>query len=266
MTQSILGLPARVPIDPPCRRRCTPQMPTRREKALRRTGAKPSFAGTGLLERMRSTTFAILGITAAMCLGLVAIVSQQGFPVLPALPIPGLSTEREQVHEGRIAAQRPSPALGTAVEASVVRGAASGGGGEPERSGSSDSSGVSGSRQLATAPVPVPSEPADDGGSEEEPPAAPVAASPPTDAAVATPLRPAPAAPPIVATPPDKGTAAVDSSEDDEEGAEVGSSQGDSDEQEVDTAEVEYSPAFPEVDEDSTRGRDRGNGPRRPGR
>ena len=38
---------------------------------------------------MRSTGFALLGITAAMGLGLVAFVSQQGWPYLPAAPIPG---------------------------------------------------------------------------------------------------------------------------------------------------------------------------------
>jgi len=48
----------------------------------------PSFAGKGLPERMRSTAFALLGLTAAAGLALVAIFAQPGFPLLEPAPLP----------------------------------------------------------------------------------------------------------------------------------------------------------------------------------
>jgi hypothetical protein len=48
----------------------------------------PSFAGTGLPERMRSISFALLGLTAAAGLALVAVFAQPGFPVLSPAPLP----------------------------------------------------------------------------------------------------------------------------------------------------------------------------------
>ena len=56
----------------------------RRLKSLR----LPSFAGNGLPERMRSTAFAFLGLTAALGLALVAIFAQLSFPVLSPAPPP----------------------------------------------------------------------------------------------------------------------------------------------------------------------------------
>src|SRR3954454_22257273 len=48
----------------------------------------PSFAGDGLPERMRSTTFALLGLTAAGGLALVAIFAQPSFTLLTPTPLP----------------------------------------------------------------------------------------------------------------------------------------------------------------------------------
>jgi hypothetical protein len=48
-----------------------------------------SFAGDGLAERIRSTVFAMLGLTAAAGLGLVLLFSQVGAPVLSFAPLPG---------------------------------------------------------------------------------------------------------------------------------------------------------------------------------
>ncbi|HYG96783.1 MAG TPA: hypothetical protein VD741_06700, partial [Solirubrobacterales bacterium] len=48
----------------------------------------PSFAGQGLPERLRSTAFAFLGLTAAAGLALVATFAQLGFPVLSPEPMP----------------------------------------------------------------------------------------------------------------------------------------------------------------------------------
>ncbi len=80
----------------------------RRGRRLSRSIVRPSFAGTGLLERVRSTTFALLGITAAMGLSLVAIVSQQAWPELPGLPLPGVTADRGEVHGAVRVAIRPS--------------------------------------------------------------------------------------------------------------------------------------------------------------
>ena len=161
-------------------------------KSLR---SRPSFAGTGLLERMRSTTFALLGLTAAMGLGLVLTLSQQSWPLLPSAPIPGFSSGEGRVHEATrleavdaVAAAQPAPKLAS-------------GGAREEADGGSDRpspdrspSGVEESRQLVTTPSPTPAAPPSDdadGASPSEP--APVAAAPSASATVSNPSPPAPA-------------------------------------------------------------------------
>jgi hypothetical protein len=59
----------------------------------------PSFAGDGLPERMRSTTFALLGLTAAGGLALVAIFAQPGFPLLAPAPLPDQPSLSESIAE-----------------------------------------------------------------------------------------------------------------------------------------------------------------------
>src|SRR4051812_35227391 len=59
----------------------------------------PSFAGDGLPERMRSTTFALLGLTAAGGLALVAIFAQPGFPLLTPTPLPAEPSLSESIAE-----------------------------------------------------------------------------------------------------------------------------------------------------------------------
>ncbi|HEY5941757.1 MAG TPA: hypothetical protein VIT89_02705 [Solirubrobacterales bacterium] len=49
---------------------------------------RPSLAGDGLPERMRTTAFAFLGLTAAAGLALVALFAQLGFPLLSPVPLP----------------------------------------------------------------------------------------------------------------------------------------------------------------------------------
>lgn len=56
-----------------------------------------SFAGDGLPERMRSTAFAFLGLTAAAGLALVAIFAQLSFPLLSPAPLPSEPTEGSAV-------------------------------------------------------------------------------------------------------------------------------------------------------------------------
>jgi hypothetical protein len=57
----------------------------------------PSFAGSGLPERMRSTAFALLGLTAAAGLALVAIFAQLSFPLLEPAPLPDEPTVSESI-------------------------------------------------------------------------------------------------------------------------------------------------------------------------
>lgn len=57
----------------------------------------PSFAGKGLPERMRSTAFALLGLTAAAGLALVAIFAQPGFPLLEPAPLPEKPSLRQSI-------------------------------------------------------------------------------------------------------------------------------------------------------------------------
>jgi outer membrane biosynthesis protein TonB len=59
----------------------------------------PSVAGNGLPERMRTTAFAFLGLTAALGLALVAIFAQLSFPVLSPAPAPSGPLDRGTVSE-----------------------------------------------------------------------------------------------------------------------------------------------------------------------
>jgi len=155
-------------------------MLSRRGKSLH---FRPSFAGTGLLERMRSTTFALLGITAAVGLGLVATLSQQSWPLLPSAPLPGLPSEG-QVHDaapvkGADTVSTSRPAVGPlagGVRTSDRRVAG-------QRAGQ-QTSGLSESRQPAAAAPPAPADlPADDPTGEPPSPApAPVAEAPSSSA------------------------------------------------------------------------------------
>jgi hypothetical protein len=58
---------------------------------------RPSFAGNGLPERMRSISFALLGLTAAAGLALVAIFAQPGFPLLSPAPLPDERSATESI-------------------------------------------------------------------------------------------------------------------------------------------------------------------------
>src|SRR6478672_5460474 len=217
MIQSIVGVIALGPVGGTRCGRWLPCMLSRRGQLLARLKVKPSFAGTGLLERMRSTTFALLGITAAMGLGLVAVISQQGWPVLPVVPIPGLEADQAKVHDAAVAARsHGSSAAERAPRASAAEPAAKRNGAAPEP----EDAELAGSRQLTTAPPatalpadPAPGPPAQQGASPEPQPVAP----PANGAATATPAAaPAPTAPPVVSssTPPPP---LEESDEDDEE-------------------------------------------------
>ncbi|HEU4907088.1 MAG TPA: hypothetical protein VFT19_13390 [Solirubrobacterales bacterium] len=67
-----------------------------------RIPARPSVLGSGLLERARSTTFALLGVTAAVGLAIVALALNQSWPVVPGSPIPGIPRGDEEVGAARV--------------------------------------------------------------------------------------------------------------------------------------------------------------------
>jgi hypothetical protein len=146
----------------------------------------PSLAGTGLPERMRTTAFAFLGLTAAACLALVAIFAQVSFHVLSPAPLPS-----EPVRGGAVAeavALDHSPAA--FVPAASRQGAD--GGIEGARAGSlpvdqGSGSGGSGPGGAPAAAAPAPS----GGGVGTQPTAAP--APNPVPAAAGSSPDPAPA-------------------------------------------------------------------------
>jgi len=61
----------------------------------------PSFAGEGLPERMRSISFALLGLTAAAGLALVAIFAQPSFSLLSPAPLPDQPSAGQSVAEAK---------------------------------------------------------------------------------------------------------------------------------------------------------------------
>jgi hypothetical protein len=69
-----------------------------------RSAAKPSVLGNGLLERARSTSLALLGLTAAVGLAMVALALNQGWPLIAGGPIPQIPPRHQGVGEATIAA------------------------------------------------------------------------------------------------------------------------------------------------------------------
>jgi hypothetical protein len=67
--------------------------------------ARLSVLGDGLPERLRSTSFALLGITTATGLGMMALALQQGFPLVASGPIPDPPPQREALHDRVVATQ-----------------------------------------------------------------------------------------------------------------------------------------------------------------
>jgi hypothetical protein len=81
-----------------------------------------SFAGQGLPERMRSTAFAFLGLTAAAGLALVAFFAQLGFPLLSPAPMPSDPSRANAVAEAKVVTTNPG--LSASVPARTQRGTA----------------------------------------------------------------------------------------------------------------------------------------------
>jgi hypothetical protein len=163
------------------------------------------LAGDGLLVRMRSTSIGLLGIVTAVCLGLVAFISQLGWPGVLTAPIPAIHSEAGTVHDA-IALTRPaapapaSSSLGGHRPAHPAAAPATSAGGRDK--GGRTASLVGGSHQLATgggaAPSPAPE-------AQPEPPVEPAPAAPP--APTSSPALPAESPP--ASTPPGPTTSSA---------------------------------------------------------
>jgi hypothetical protein len=172
----------------------------------------PSFAGNGLPERMRSISFALLGLTAAAGLAMVALFAQPGFPVLSPAPLPDEPSATEAVAQAEsLPLRRHSAAVLPARPAAADQGGAASVIGSPTESRSGPAGGSEGGQpSSAEADVPAPvsaPEPSggngDGGGSEVgprgalAPPPEPTPAQPPAATATpASPTAPASAVPP----------------------------------------------------------------------
>jgi hypothetical protein len=69
-----------------------------------------SLAGDGMLVRLRSTSIALLGVVTAIGLGLVAFISQLGWPGIVNSPIPSGPAEAGAVHNAVALTQGPATA------------------------------------------------------------------------------------------------------------------------------------------------------------
>ncbi len=69
-----------------------------------RSPGRPSVLGGGILERARSTTLALLGVTAAVGLAIVALALNQSWPLIAGSPIPGVAPRHEAVGKAKVAA------------------------------------------------------------------------------------------------------------------------------------------------------------------
>ncbi len=64
------------------------QVHHKREQRRLRSSARFSVLGDGLLERARSTTFALLGAVAAVGLAMIAVALQEDWPLIAGSPVP----------------------------------------------------------------------------------------------------------------------------------------------------------------------------------
>jgi len=69
-----------------------------------RSAVRTRVLGDGLLERTRSTSLALLGLTAAIGLAMVALALNQDWPLIAGAPIPGLEREHHAVGDATVAA------------------------------------------------------------------------------------------------------------------------------------------------------------------
>src|SRR4029077_564849 len=183
-----------------------------------RSATRASVLGDGLLERGRSTSLALLGLTAAVGLAMVALALNQGWPLIAGAPIPGFGDTHQAVGDATIAAEaKGSSGLGTALPSTAgrqgpqasTRPARKGAGGTPAPAGS-QAPGPEGIVVSHSTPASSPDDSSSGGGSPggAAPSPAPVAQQPastpvpePASSPAAPPPSPAPQPAPESAAP-----------------------------------------------------------------
>jgi len=70
--------------------------------------ARPVVLGNGMLERARATSLALLGVTAAVGLAIVALAANQGWPLIAGSSIPQIPPVRQDVGKATIVAAAPT--------------------------------------------------------------------------------------------------------------------------------------------------------------
>ncbi len=156
-----------------------------------------SLAGDAMLVRLRSTSIALLALVTAIGLGLVAFISQLGWPGIVNSPIPSNPTEAGAVH-GAIALTHSPPAAAHSPRRSPrSRAAGAAGKAAPTRGHAvparNSAPGVGGSHQLGGSPAgPSPT-------AEAQPQPTSVPVSQPTGAPQVTTPAPSASPAPVVA-------------------------------------------------------------------
>lgn len=161
-----------------------------------------SILGSGLLERARSTSLALLGLTAALGLGMVALALNQSLPLLPGSPIPGPSGVA-QAKRDKGAVEAPARLLGDSA-GPIGRGypARASSTAEESNDGGSRSNGESADRVDVSISAPAGRSESDSDSTQAPPPETPTPESPtPT-------LIPTPTQAPAQSAPAEPGTSA----------------------------------------------------------
>jgi hypothetical protein len=157
-------------------------VPSKDGQRSRRSAARASVLGDGLLERTRSTSLALLGLTAAIGLAMVALALNQGWPLIAGAPIPGIGGSHQAVGDAVVVATAgPRGAQPTVLQAGSHAGSARLPG-APTRSGGKGAA-LAGARSPGAAHLVVSS----------PTPVSPVAQSPPSGTPEPAPVAPPPA-------------------------------------------------------------------------
>lgn len=178
-------------------------MLSRLGQTLSRLLPRSGLAGDGLM-RIRNTSIAMLALVAAIGLGLVVFVSQQGWPGVLSGPIPDSPVKLGVVHNDPIVLAQVAPDGRGEQERERARRTT--GNGAPRRSGGGQAvrAGLDPSRQIQGAPAAAPNLPT------QPPTPTPVPVSPPASQPPATPPASTPVSAPASAV---DGSSTLTSSE-----------------------------------------------------
>jgi hypothetical protein len=86
-----------------------------------RSAVRDTVLGDGMLERVRSTSLALLGLTAAVGFAMVALALNQGWPLIAGVPLPNVEGEHQAIGKGAVVAEAATPSRGDAPGPTVTR-------------------------------------------------------------------------------------------------------------------------------------------------